>query len=216
MKQQNPFSTQSKVRSALKTAEQPLRIGDIRDIIGLPGADGYARVNRAIVDLIKARQVERFDRGRYRFLADRPDAEYCKKQRVMQRIMWMRSKNGNPFTARKIAELSGVSLYLTQKYIAWLMEKGVLRKEGNIQVAETAYAPLYLGDDDYLANDDWPVMRALSKTRELDAALNEMRELAQRFFALEKLDKETLLNLQTTAARLGDLVGECGKIKGSR
>ncbi len=212
----NPLSTQSKVRSVLKASDVSLRISEIRDRIGLSGEDGYARVNRAITDLIKARQAERYDRGRYRYLADKPDAEYCKKQRVMQRIMWMRSKGGRPFTARHIAETANASLYMTQKYIAWLAEKGVLRKEGKVQVAETAYAPLYLGDDEYLASDAWPIMRTPPKARELDAAIHEMHELAQRFFAVEGLDGDTLSNLQTTASRLGELVSECGKLKCSR
>jgi predicted transcriptional regulator len=213
MKSVNPFSTQSKVRSALKNAGAPVRVPQIRDLIGLAGEEGYNRVHRAICDLMKARQVERFDRGRYRYLADRPESDYCKTQRVMQRIMWMRSKNGKPFTARKISELARCSLCSAQKYLAWLLEKGILRKEGQTQVAVTAYAPLYLGEDAYLANDDWPVMRTWSKTRELDACLNEMREIAGRFFAVEKLDEKTLSDLKAAASGLVNLVGECGKIK---
>jgi hypothetical protein len=58
-------------------------------------------------------------------------------------------------------------------------------------------------------------MRAQSKTRDLDARMNEIREIAARFFAVEKLDKDTITNLKTLASRLGGLVDECGKIKGS-
>lgn len=216
MKTANPLSTQGKVRGVLKTASAPLRVPEIRDRIGLSGAEGYNRVHRAICDLMRAKQCERAERGCYIYLADRPESAYCKTQRVMQRIMWIRSKNGNPFTARRIAELAGCSLYMAQKYVAWLLEKGVVRQEGRAQVAVTSYAPLYLGEDAYLTSDDWPVMRAQSKTRDLDACMNEIREIAARFFAVEKLDEETLSNLKTLASRLGELVGECGKIKGNR
>jgi len=216
MKTVNPLSTQGKVRAALQNAADPIRIPQIRDLIGLAGEEGYNRVSRAIQDLVKAKQCERTDRGLYRFVEPRPESDYCRMQRVMQRIMWMRSKNRNPFTARRIAELSGCSLYTAQKYIAWLLEKGVLRHDGRAQVATTAYAPLYLGEDAYLATDDWPVMRAQSKSRELDACMNEMREIAARFFAVEKIEEETISNLKTAVSRLGELVDLCGKIKCSR
>ena len=216
MKTPNPFSTQSLVRGALKDAGRPLRVTEIRDLIGLSGADGYARVNHALRDLRKAKQCERAERGYYRFLEGKPESDYCKTQRAMQRIMWMRSKNGNPFTARKIAELAGCSLYQAQKYVAWLTEKGVLRQVGKAPVAVTAYAPLYLGDDGYLVSDDWPVMRAQAKTQQLDGVLSEMREIAGRFFSIERLDADTISNLKTLVSRLGDLVGECDGIKHSR
>ncbi len=216
MKQPNPLSTQGKVRSALKSAGISLRVTEIRDLIGLSGESGYNRVHRAICDLLKAKQCERVDRGTFRYVADRPESDYCKTQRVMQRVMWMRSKNGNPFTARRISELAGCSLYTAQKYLAWLLEKGVVRQEGRIQVAETAYAPLYIGEDGYLGNDDWPVMRAQSKARDMNAAMNEMREIAAQFFSIERIDAEALSNLKTLASRLGNLVGECEKIKCSR
>jgi len=215
MKTQNPLSTQGRVRDALKTATAPLRVTEIRDLIGLSGEAGYNRVHRAVCDLMKARQCERVNRGMFRYIADRPESDYCKTQRVMQRVMWMRSKNGNPFTARRISELSGCALYTAQKYLGWLLEKGVVRQEGRVQVAETAYAPLYIGEEGYLVNDDWPVMRSQSKTRDLDAAMNEMREIAAQFFSIERIDAETLSNLKTLASRLGDLVEECRKIKSS-
>lgn len=214
MKSKNPFSTQSKVRGALKASGQPMRMSEIRDLIGLSGADGYARVNKAVQELLKSRQIERSGWGRYRYVADRPDADYCAKQRVMQRIMWMRSKNGSPFTVRKISELAGCSLFFAQKYVAYLADKGVIRKEGRVKTAATAYAPLYTGSDEYLKNDDWPVMRS-EIVKYLDAALTEMRELAGKFFAVEDFKEETLLNLKQAASRIGDLVEECGKIKGS-
>ncbi len=215
MKTPNPFSTQSKVRSALREAGRPLRCAEIRDLVGLEGESGYNRVHRAICDLLKAGQAERAERGCYRYVEGRPEGEPCRAQRTMQRIMWLRSKNGNPFTARRIAELAGCSLYQAQKYLAWLTDKGVLRPAGRAQVSASAYAPLYLGDDPWLGSDAWPLMRAHSRTRQLDACLNEMREIAGRFFSVEGLDNETLSHLRTSVSRLGALVGECEKIKGS-
>jgi len=213
MRSRNPFSTQAKVRSTLAASDRPMRIPEIRDRIGLSGADGYARVNRAMTDLHKARQTERVGRGLWIYAGDKPDSAYCAAQRRMQRIMWKRSKCGEFFTARRIAELSESTLWFAQKYIAFLSDRGVLRKEGKIQVGKAAYAPLYIGDDAYLITDEWPVMRTKSGIREMDACLNEMRELAQRFFAVDNLDADNLLNLKDTVSRLGVLVDECENIK---
>jgi len=210
----NPFSTQAKVRDALATAGREMGIPEIRDIIGLSGSGGYARVNRAMNDLMKAKQVERCGRGLYRYQKDRPGSDYCAKQRRMQRIMWLRSKRGESFTVRHIAEVAECALYTAQRYIAFLAGKGVIRKAGQTYTTTTP-APLYSGEDDYLNDDAWPVMRAQSKTRELDALLNEMRDLAQRFFAVDNFTEETLLNLQNTVSGLAALVEECGKLKHS-
>jgi hypothetical protein len=209
----NPFSTQALVRGALKSAEHALRICEIRDRVGLAGEEGYARVSRALGSLRKAREVERIDAGRYRYAGERPDGEYCRKQRVMQRIMWMRSRNGNTFTARKIAELAGCSLYVAQRYIAYLSEKGVLRRAGKVRVSPAAYAPVYIGDGDWLKSDEWPFLRTPGRTQELDACLNEMRELATRFFAVDELSEQSLSNLTAAALRLGELVGQCRGFK---
>jgi len=211
----NPFSTQAKVRSALAAADRPLRVPEIRDLIGLTGQDGCDRVNWAVTDLSKARQAERVGRGLWIHAGGKPDSAHCAAQRRMHRIMWKRSKRGEMFTARSISEAAECTLWFAQKYVAFLIDKGVLRKEGKVQVGRAAYAPLYIGDDDYLPSDDWPVMRAQNRTRELDACLNEMRELAQRFFAIEKLDADGILNLKEAVSRLGSLVGECEKTKGS-
>ena len=216
MKTKNPFSTLSLVRGALKDAGRPLRVPEIRDLIGLAGEEGYNRTHRAICDLLKSKQCERTERGYYAYLEGRPENESCKAQRKMQRIMWMRSKNGNPFTARKISELAGCSLYQAQKYVAWLTGRGILRQVGKAPVAVSAYAPLYLGDEGHLASDDWPVMRAQPRTQQIEACLGEMREIAGRFFAVESLDDDTLLNLKALASRLCELTDECEKIKRSR
>ena len=92
----NPFSTQALVRGALKATDGPLRTSEIRDLIGLAGEEGYARVHRALESLRKAREVERVAVGRYQYAGERPDGASCTKQRRMQRIMWVRSKGGNP------------------------------------------------------------------------------------------------------------------------
>lgn len=210
----NPFSTQEKVRSTLAAAGRQMGIPEIRNIIGLSGSAGYARVSRAMCDLMKSRQVERCARGLYRYLNERPASDYCAKQRRMQRIMWLRSKRGETFSSRHIAEVAECSLYTAQKYIAFLCGKGVVRKAGQMYTTTTP-APLYIGEDDYLRDDNWPVMRAQSKTRALDACLNEMRELTQRFFAVETINDETISNLKTAVSRLGALVDECGKMKHS-
>ena len=211
----NPFSTQALVRGALKATDGPLRTSEIRDLIGLAGEEGYARVHRALESLRKAREVERVAVGRYQYAGERPDGASCTKQRRMQRIMWVRSKGGNPFTARRIAELADASLYGTQRYIAFLCGKGVLRKSGRVRVSAAAFAPLYIGADDCLKNDEWPFLRSPGRTQALDDCLNEMRELAGRFFAVDNLGEETLANLRAAALRLVDLVAECGQLKNS-
>jgi len=210
----NPNSTMSRVRDVLKTSGRPLRIVEIRDMIGLSGADGYARVNRALQDLQKGRQAGRFQHGRYVSLGDRPDADFCEKQRKMHRIMEYRARSGRSFTAREVAEQAECSLYLARECIGFLRARGVLRQDGSKQVCPTVLAPLYAVEEERI-NDDWPFLRKGGRSA-IDGLFTDMRALAGRFFSIETDGKDTLKQLKEAADGLGDLVAQYEKIKRSR
>jgi len=210
----NPNSTLSRVRDAMKSAGGPLRIVEIRDMIGLSGSDGYARVNRAMQDLIKARQAERHHHGRYVYLGDRPDAELCEKQRRMHRIMEYRARSGRTFTAREVAEQAECSLYLARECIGFLRRRGILRQDGQKKVCPSVSAPLYAVEEDRI-NTEWPFLRKGGRI-EIDGLFTDMRALAGRFFSIETSGKDTAKQLRDAADGLGRLVSRFEEIKRSR
>lgn len=205
------FSTQARVRNALKAHARPMRIAEIRDLIGLEGDKGCARVGRAIQSLLKSKEIERSDRGSYIWVNRIPDTAYCKKQQRMQRIMWIRSKTAKPFTARKVSELSECSLYLAKEYITFLRRKGYLYCAGRTRVASTGYAPTYLIPEDKL-NDAFPVMRKASKAAAVNECVEKLQELAASFFRMEDMCGETLSNLRSTAHELAEQIDRCESI----
>lgn len=211
MKQRKPFSTQSRVRNALKANDRPMRIIQIRDLIGLEGDAGYARVNRALQGLLKSGEIERRSPGRYCWVWSVPDTEFCKKQKRMQRIMWIRTKKAQPFTARKVHELAECSIYLAKEYVTFLKRKGYLVKVGRKRTTGQAYAPTYLAVEEKL-NDDWPVIRKRGKAAAVDECVEKLQALAVNFFRIEDLSAETLLNLKTTARELAEQVVRCEEI----
>ena len=211
MNHRQAFSTQSRVRGLLKAINEPMRLVVIRDRLGFEGDLGYARINKAVGDLVKRGEVKKYAPGRYRWVGAVPDTEYCKKQKRMQRVMWIRSKKGEPFTARKIHELAECSIYLAKEYVTFLRKKGFIYQAGRARTTGRGYASTYLAVEEKL-NSEWPVMRKQGKTAIIDECIEKLQALAVNFFRMEDISRETLLNLLTTTVELAVQVRKCEKI----
>ncbi len=203
-------STQSLVRNLLKAHDGALRKKNIRDMIGLSGDRGYGRVNIAVCSLVKAGEIVKTGYGRYRWNQDVPESKYCKKQTVSWRFMWIRTKKNDPFTARKVHEMTGIGLYTVTRYIAFLLRTGHVEKVGTEKAFKTN-APLYLIMPDKM-NADVPVMRKRRKTRDLDEKMGEARSLAASFFTTSDLKISTIQSLIETTKKLNQILDECRRI----
>jgi len=88
--------TQSLVRNLLKAHAGVLRKSEIRDMIGFSGANGYARMNNAVQDLLKAGEIERTGHGRYQWLGKPSGGKRYQSQNRIWRFMWIRTKKMSP------------------------------------------------------------------------------------------------------------------------
>jgi hypothetical protein len=199
--------TQTRIRNLLKAHQKPLRKADIRDLIGLSGDNGYGRVNNAIRDLLSKGEVEKTGYGRYRWVKDVPVDAYCKKQSVMWRFMWIRSKKNEPFTVRDIFEMTGVALYTARTYVTFLSRNGFLLKSGRKRTLTTR-APLYLIDREKMQVEAPGMLRG-RKSADIEEKLDQVRELAARFFYTADTKRETLKSLMATAREIDGLLAEC-------
>jgi hypothetical protein len=204
------LSTSKLVRNLLKSYGDVLRKNEIRDIIGLSGNKGYARVNNAVKDLVKTGEVERTGYGRYRWLKELPDAKYCKSQNKMWRFMWIRTKKSKPFTVRKVHEVCDVALYTATKYVTFLFKKNYLEKVGKKKAYKTN-APLYLIAPDKI-NTEVPVQRRRRETAEIEKCLDETRGLAAQYFRTADTRLETIRELLETARQINTVLENCEKI----
>jgi hypothetical protein len=195
------------IRNLLKAHQEPLRKAEIRDLIGLSGANGYGRVNNAIRDLVRRGEVEKSGHGRYKLATETKGNAHCKKQTIMWRFMWIRSKKSEPFTVREIFEMTGVSLYTAKPYVTFLKRKGFLYQSGRKKTS-TAYAPLYLVDPEKMQIE----APALLKRREINKVemnLDRIRELAARFYYTADTKPETLHSLMDISTQINRLLTDC-------
>jgi hypothetical protein len=199
--------TQTRIRNLLKAHQKPLRKAEIRDLIGLSGDNGYGRVNNAIRDLAARGEVEKTGYGRYRWIKDVPVDAYCKKQSVMWRFMWIRSKKNEPFTVRDIFEMTGVALYTARTYVTFLSKNGFLLKSGRKRTLTTR-APLYLIDREKMQIDA-PGMLKGRKSAEIEGKLDQVRELAARFYYTADTNRETLRSLMDISTEINRLLTDC-------
>lgn len=198
------------VRNLLKAHGDVLRKSEIRDLIGLSGDNGYARVNNTVNDLVKTGELERTSYGRYRWLKEVPNAKYCKSQNKIWRFMWIRTKKGKPFTARKIHEVCGVTLFTVQRYVAFLLKSDYLEKIGKKKAYKTN-APLYLIAPDKI-NAKVPVMRRQRSTAEIEKYMDETRDLAARYFKTADTRLETIRELLKTTREINTILASCEQI----
>ncbi|RJP82776.1 MAG: hypothetical protein C4522_02720 [Desulfobacteraceae bacterium] len=200
-------SIQSRVRSVLKAYKHPIRKNEIRDLIGLAGAKGYARVNNAVQDLVKSGAVERVSYGRYQWVGQSPDSRYYKMQTNLWRFMWIRTKKGKSFSARDVSEVTGSAHYTAQKYIGFLFKSGFIEKVGRKRAFKTN-APLYMILPDKM-NATVPLMKRQSGTAAIEKYLDEVRLLSASFFQIEDTKLETIQSLKNTNARIAALLNRC-------
>ena len=204
------LSTSGLVRNLLKAHGDVMRKIEIRDLIGLSGDGGYARVNNAVNYLVKTGEVERPSYGRYRWLKEVPDAKYCKSQNKMWRFMWIRTKKNKPFTARNIHEVCDVALYTAKQYVTFLLKKDYLEKAGKKKAYKTN-APLYLIAPDKI-NTEVPVMRRKRPTAKIEKYLDETRGLAAEYFRTADPKLETIRELLKTSRQINTILGNCEQI----
>lgn len=205
--------TQTLIRNLLKAHKESLRKAEIRDLIGLSGENGYGRVNNAIRDLVSRGEVEKTGYGRYRWSKEVPVDAYCKKQSVMWRFMWIKSKKGEPFTVRDIFEMTGVAMYTARAYVTFLSRNGYLLKSGRKRTLTTR-APLYLIDREKMQVEAPGLLRK-RETAEIEETLDRVRELAAGFYHTADTNLETIKSLVAVSDEMNSLMQKCEKIKES-
>ena len=204
--------TQTLIRNLLKAHKKPLRKAEIRDLIGLSGDNGYGRVNNAIRDLVRRGEVEKTGYGRYRWLKDVSVSVYCKKQSVMWRFMWIRSKKIEPFTVRDIFEMTGVALYTARSYVTFLSRNGFLNKSGKRRTL-TAHAPLYMIDREKMQIEA-PAMLKRRESVAVEQKLDRVRDLSAEFYYTADTKPKTLINLIAISSEITSLLKDCQNLSG--
>ena len=205
--------TQALIRNLLKAHKKPLRKAEIRDLIGLSGDNGYGRVNNAIRDLVQRGEIEKTGYGRYQWLNEVPVDTYCKKQSVMWRYMWIRSKKNEPFTVRDIFEMTGVAMYTARTYTTFLSKNGFLLKCGKKRTS-TARAPLYLIDREKMQIKA-PGMIRKRESAEVEEKLDRVRELAAQFYYTADTRKATIDSLLSISTEINGILKDCQQMRNS-
>lgn len=159
-------SLQSRVFAAIKAAGE-IGAKDLRDALGITESKDVDRVAYAIKDLRKAGHIVRTGRARYRFGRERKDIEYVDGQRRMMRVIRIRTKKAEPFSARTLAELADISRDWAVRCVRFLVREGFMERVGVEHVGPSRVrAPVYLAVEGKL-NDEWPAYRR-EKVRRLE------------------------------------------------
>ncbi|MBW2090933.1 MAG: hypothetical protein JRI34_02265 [Deltaproteobacteria bacterium] len=179
MRRQQEGSTQARTFEAIKAAGE-ITIRGLQEALGLPGSKGYARISHATQDLVRAGYIKRTSPATYKFVRGPRDLDYSQAQKRMVRIVRIRTRRHEAFTARILSELSGCSLDWAKRYISFLLKSGYLERVGYTRTGpKNSKAAAYLGVEERL-NDEWPAMRRRAKTSELDEAVARVKALAFR------------------------------------
>jgi hypothetical protein len=200
-------STQSQVLEVIRECGD-IRIKNIQQILGLPNENGYARVARAINDLMKAGYIKRPTYGRYRYVGVPQDIDYAKAQKRMARVIRIRTRRSEPFTARSLAELSDCSPGWSGRYINFLIRKGFLEKAGDETSPNKIKATTYLALEEKL-NIEWPVMKRNVKAQNLDRLVSRIRAGAFQIGRSCEANKSSLTATREALKGITDMVDEC-------
>lgn len=201
MRQKKEGSTQSLTLDAIRAAGE-ITVKALQDVLGLEGDQGYARISRAARDLMLAGYIERTAPGTYRYVGTPPDIKYSGAQKRMMRLIRIRTKRAEPFTARTLAELTDVSLDWSQRFIRFQLAQGFIQKEGITRVGPSRVpTSVYLGVSEKM-NEDWPVMKRQRKTASLDRQAAKVREAV---FNLGREIRGNRDSLNSTADQLSAL-----------
>ena len=205
MRAKKEGSTQSRVLELLKLNKE-ISIKELQVVLDFYGPRGWARISNAIQSLLKAGYVERVSRGTYCYKGELKDLDYCKGQNRMARVMKIKTKQMEPFTVRKIAELSDCSLNWAKRYIKFLLTKVYLKRVGFARARFTR-VPIYLATDDKLY-EDWPAMRRHRKTSETDKAVTSIRETAYKVGRDLQTNRESLTKAIDDTRNMLDMLNE--------
>lgn len=190
-----------RILEALRVNEEMTVIG-IRRALGLDDKKGWTLVNNALRELVKTGCAEKTGKAKYKYLKEPVDDAYLKTQKRMVRIIRIRTKKQEPFTAKILSELSDCSFGWAGRYIKHLVDNGIIERAGYIrQHTRGARAPAYLADEDRL-NDNWPALRRRKGTAELDSIMSDLREKAHRIAGFAKPDLESLKEVIDNASEI--------------
>jgi soluble cytochrome b562 len=193
-------STQARTLEAIKAGGQ-ITIKGLQAILDLPGAGGWARISHAIRDLSRTGYVERCGRATYRYLGEPEGLDYAAGQKRMVRVIRIRTRRREPFTARQLAELAEVGLDWAKRYLSFARKQGLIGQRGMTNTAANVRAKLYLGVEESL-NEEWPALRRQAKTEQLDNAVSEIRKETIRMAGDCRACRETLTGMRDGMVRL--------------
>ncbi len=197
-------SLQARIREAIK-ARGRMTVRELRDLFGLEGEAGYQRVAGALRDLARAGYVERCGEGAFRWLGEPPDLAYSGKQKVMAKLIHIRTRKGKPFTTVDLAEVAECSADWAKRFITMLKRKGFLEGTGKLK-GKSSPRPMYLATEKamQLKPEDWPGIKRLEKTRVVDNSFAQISELAASMFCqcrqTNEADRGRLISFLTKCA----------------
>jgi len=197
-------STQSKVFDIIK-ANREMTVKGLQTAMNLPGQDGYNRISTACQSLKRAGSVRKSGKGTYRFVKEPGDIDYCRTQQRMIRVIRIRTKRQEPFTARVLSELTDSSLDLAKRYIVLLKKEGFIEAVGKTRVGKSNVpTPVYLANEDKL-NDEWPAKRRRRKTSEMDEIVINIRDIAYRIARECEANRESIMAIDEHLKTMTDL-----------
>lgn len=198
-------STQSQVFEAVREAGE-ITVKALQTVLAMPGELGYARIYRTTYELMRAGYIKRSAPGTFKYVRSPKDIDYSKSQKRMIRVIRIRTRRNEPFTARILAEIADCSLNGSQRYIHFLVTKGFLARVGYYTISPNkAKMATYLALEEKL-NDEWPILRRQRKTESLDKITAAIREKAFAIGRTCQVDAASFLSVRESLQALLDLV----------
>ncbi len=198
-------STQSKVFEAIKVAGETT-VKALQEVLAMPGELGYARIYRTTYELMRAGYINRSAPGTFKYVRSPKDIDYSKSQKRMMRVIRIRTRRNEPFTARVLSELADCSPHWSQRYIHFLVSKGLLVRVGYLSTSPNkAKMPTYLALEEKL-NEEWPVLKRQRKTEALDKISAEIRAKALNIGRTCQSDTSSLIEVRESVQTLLKLV----------
>lgn len=197
-------SLQSQTLNVIRASGQ-ISLKGIQCALGRSEPGSSQRIKHAVLNLVKGGHVERMAPAIYAYTGRRGDLGYKNAQHRMARVIRIRTVRGEVFSARKLAELADCSWGWSQRYIHFLLGKGILEKRGYEVVGPTkTRAAVYLALTEKL-NTEWPILKRTGRIEELDNIVCEIRskafEISRACFA-EKRSLAATKDLVSALSRL--------------
>lgn len=177
MSPQREGSLQSQTLNVIRATGR-ISLKGIQRVLALPDPADHERIKHAVLNLVKGGHVERVAPATYAYTDKQSDLGYKNAQYRMARVIRIRTVRGEVFSARKLAELADCGCDWSQRYVRFLLSKGILEKRGHEKVGPNkTKAALYLALEEKL-NTDWPTLRRTGRIAELDNIVCEIRSKA--------------------------------------